>query len=103
MIDSQALPLPPARRVRRDRPRPRRRRRRRIDLLEVAAVAAIVVVPVMYALGINGTYLAASAAFVTGLEYLYGRQQARRCSTTSSGGSSPGASTGLGRPSRTAD
>lgn len=83
MIDSQALPLPPARRVRRDR----RRRLRRIDLLEVAAVAAIVVVPVLYALGINGRYLAASAAFVTGLEYLYGRQQARRRPKSSGSGS----------------
>ena len=85
MIDSQTLPLPPARRVRPGRPR--RRRRRRIDLLEVAAVAAIVVVPAMYALGINGRYLAASAGFVTGLEYLYGRQQARRRPKSSGSGS----------------
>lgn len=90
MTDSQALPLPPAQRVRRDRRRRRTshpRSVRRIDLLEVAAVAAIVVVPVMYALGINGTYLAASAAFVTGLEYLYGRQQARRRPKSSGSGS----------------
>ena len=86
MIDTQALPLPPARRVRRDRRR-RRRRRRRIDLLEVAAVVAIFVVPVMYAVGINGRYLAASAAFVTGLEYLYGQQQARRRPKSSGSGS----------------
>ena len=83
MIDTQALPLPPARHVRPGRRR--RRRRRRIDLLEVAAVVAIVVVPVMYAAGINGEYLAASAAFVTGLEYLYGRQQARRASGSRGG------------------
>ena len=92
MIDTQALPLPPARHVRPGRRR--RRRRRRIDLLEVAAVVAIVVVPVMYAAGINGRYLAASASFVTGLEYLYGRQQARR--RPKSDGSDSGSDSGSG-------
>ena len=81
-------PVPP---LRRSAQRSRRARQpRRIDLLEVAAVVAIVVVPVMYALGINGTYLAASATFVTGLEYLYGRQQARRASGNSGGPSDGG-------------